>query len=76
MNQRQIAHALQSAVFAPGKPGPMKIIADVGNFDFYVRRVQELLTRVLDAPTADQRDNLLTMSLSVLALAKIENNDE
>lgn len=71
--QRQIAAALRDAVFAPGKPGPMKVIADVGNFDYYIRRAQELLINVHCAPTADQRDHYLQHVLSVLALAKVEN---
>ena len=71
--KRKIAAALQSATFAPGRPGPMKVISDVGNIDYYIRRAQEFLTLSLTALTTDQRDYYLTTALSVLALAKVEN---
>ena len=71
--KREIAAALRSAIFSPGKPGPLRVIADVGDLNYYIRRAQELLTLSLTALTTEQRDHYLTTALSILALAKVEN---
>ena len=69
---------LQEATFAPTKPGPLKIIADVGDLDYYIRRAQELLELSFVALSDDAKYHRLNMSLSLLALAKAklqENGD-
>jgi hypothetical protein len=71
MNKTQIAKALREAVFAPGKQGPLKIVADVGNLDYYIRRASENLILSLTALTTDQRVYYLNTALSLTALAKV-----
>ena len=71
MNKRQIAKALREAIFTPGKPGPLKIIADVGNADYYINRSIEFLTLSLESPTIDQCLYYQNMALSLIALAKV-----
>ena len=71
MNKRQIATALREAVFTPGKPGPLKIISDVGNPDYYIKRSIEFLARSLESPTQEQKTYYLNMALSLIALAKV-----
>lgn len=75
MNKTQIAKALREAVFAPSKQGPLKVIADVGNLDYYIRRAVESLTLSLTALTTDQRVAYLNTALSLIALAKVTVQD-
>lgn len=75
MNKTQIAKALREAVFAPSKQGPLKVIADVGNLDYYIRRAMESLLLSLTALTADQRIAYLNTALSLIALAKVTVQD-
>ncbi len=74
MNKTQISKELKEAVFAPGKPGPMKIIVDVGDSDYYIRRAKEFLDQTLDG-TYDRAEyqEILTKALSLIALAKVTN---
>ena len=76
MNKRQIARALREAVFTPGKLGPLKIIADVGDADYYINRAREFLTLSLDSPTIEQQFYYLDMALSLIALAKVTKTEE
>ncbi len=76
MNKRQIAKALREAVFTPGKPGPLQIISDVGNVDYYINRSREFLTLSLTSLTQCQKLYYLNMALSLIALAKVEINPE
>jgi len=45
VNQKQIAKILRECVFSPAKPGPMKVVSDVGDPRYYQTRVIELLTQ-------------------------------
>ena len=76
MNKRQIAKALSTAAFTPGKPGPMKVIADVGNINYYVRRATEFLTLSLTALTREQRVKYFDSALGLIALAKVKTQEE
>ncbi|MEE9548731.1 MAG: hypothetical protein V3V68_05185 [Nitrosomonadaceae bacterium] len=76
MNQRQITKALSSATFAPGKPGPLKVIADVGNINYYIRRAMEFLTLSLTALTKAQRVKYFDSALGMVALAKVKTQNE
>ena len=76
MNKRQIAAALREAVFTPGKRGPLQVIADVGDVDYYIRRAAEFLTLSLTALTEDQCFKYLNNALSLIALAKVTIDSE
>lgn len=76
MNKRQITKALREAAFTPNKPGPLKIIADVGNTDYYITRAIEFLALSLESPSYDQCTYYLNMALSLIALAKVEINEK
>ncbi len=76
MNQSQIAKALREAVFSPGKPGPLKVIADVGNINYYIRRATEFLTLSLTALTREQRIKYFDSALGMIALAKVKTRSE
>ena len=76
MNKSQIARALREAVFTPNKLGPMKIIADVGNTNYYVRRATEFLTLSLTALTRDQRVKYFDSALGLIALAKVKTQEQ
>ena len=76
MNKSQIAKALKEAVFTPGKLGPMKVIVDVGDVNYYIRRATEFLTLSLTALTRDQRVMYLDSALGLIAVAKVKTQDE
>ena len=76
VNQRQIAAALREAVFTPGKPGSLKIIADTGNVDYFIRRAIETLKYSLSSPTKNQKTDYLTIALSLIALSKVTINEQ
>lgn len=40
---KEIQRTLAAAAFAPNKPGPLKIIADVQNPDYYEHRAMEMI---------------------------------
>ncbi len=75
MNKRQITKALSTAAFTPGKLGPMKVIADVGNINYYIRRATEFLTLSLTALTRDQRVKYFDSALGLIALAKVKTQE-
>ena len=70
MNKTQIAKKLRDSVFAPNKPGPLKIIADVGSSDYYIKRAIEMLrqSEVQELPWQEvsRRD-----AISLIALARV-----
>lgn len=75
MNKSQIAKALREAAFSPGKQGPLKIIADVGNINYYIRRAMEFLTLSLTALTPEQKVEYFNNALSMIALAKVKTQE-
>lgn len=76
MTKTQIAKALREAAFAPNVRGPLKVVADVGNLEYYIRRAMESLTFSLTALTADQQIDYLDTALSLTALAKVTIQNE
>jgi hypothetical protein len=71
MNKTQISKKLKDSLFAPNKPGPLKIIADVGSSEYYIKRAIELLRRSevqegLQVQMVMRRD-----AISLIALARV-----
>lgn len=75
MNKRQIIKALTTAAFTPGKSGPLKVIADVGNINYYIRRAIEFTTLSLTALTREQRIKYFDNALGMIALAKVKTQE-
>jgi len=75
ITKRKIAAALRASAFSPKNDKPMKVILDVGNEDYYVRRAIELLTIVLDNKDTNERLRELTWAISLLAVAKVRIGD-
>lgn len=71
MNQRQIQSKLKESVFAPSKPGPLKIIADVWNSDYYINRAIEMLAVSLDKNLTAGKPDLRRSAISLIALARV-----
>ncbi len=71
MNKTQISKKLKDSVFAPNKPGPLKIIADVGNADYYITRAIELLRRSEVQARADLKKEMRMAAISLIALARV-----
>lgn len=76
MTKNQISAALREATFNPNKLGPLKVIADVGDIDYYIRRAIEFLILSLSAFTSEQQLHYLNTALSLVALAKVKINDK
>ena len=70
MNQTQISKKLNDSKFAPNKPGPLKIIADVGCSDYYIKRAIELLRRS-EVQEPDKQTSMRTDAISLIALARV-----
>lgn len=69
LNKTQIAKKLRDSVFAPNKPGPLKIIADVGCSDYYIKRAVELLRHSEVEP--DSQTQMRIDAISLIALARV-----
>lgn len=61
----QIRKILKQAVFNPRKPGPMKIVAEMGNSQYYKMRAIEAIS-----------NNELYQAIKLLALAIASIDDE
>lgn len=71
ITQRKIASTLRESVFTPTTPGPLKVIIDVGDTDYYIKRVIELCTMLLSVNSIKAKLALLTQAISLLAVGKI-----
>ena len=70
MNKKQIAKVLKDSVVAPNKSGPFKIIADVGNSDYYIKRAIEMLRHSEVQEFERQRQSRID-AISLIALARV-----
>jgi hypothetical protein len=66
-----IIKILRECVFDPREPGPMKIIADVGNQEYFITRAIELLSTEKQLLIQDE----LIQAIRLLVLAKMANQD-
>lgn len=71
VTKRKIDAVLREASFRPSDLGPMRVIMDVGNADYFVRRADEFLISALNSPTMAQRKDYLDMVLRLTALALV-----
>ncbi len=71
MTKRKLQAILRESAFSPSKPGPLKIISDVGSLNYWITRAIELSTLSLTALTTDQRQHYLKQAISLLALARM-----
>ena len=70
INKRELAAILRESIFAPNKPGPLKVIIDVGDSRYYRQRALELITLSLTSPTEEQCEYYLEQAITLLAVAK------
>ena len=70
INKRELAAVLRESIFAPNKPGPLKVIIDVGDTRYYSQRALELITLSLESPTEEQCAYYLEQAITLLAVAK------
>lgn len=68
--ERQVKRLLIESAFNPRKDHDYKVIADVGNIDYYMRRGTELATEAIQSPEKHQ-DRLLRAAISLLVLARL-----
>jgi hypothetical protein len=69
--ERQVKELLRQCSFNPRKDHDYKIIADVGDKDYYITRALELLTVAKNA-TISRQDELLKTAVSLITLARLE----
>ena len=70
MNKTQISKKLRDSTFAPNKPGPLKIIADVGNSDYYIKRAIEMLRHSEIQGEVRKRESRID-AISLIAFARV-----
>jgi len=75
ITKKQIDKAIRKASFTPSRLGPIKIILDVGNMDYYIKRAQEYLILASRSPTKEQRDAYLTLALQLTTVAAVYNEE-
>ena len=71
ITKRGITATLRESAFTPSTPGPLKVIIDVGNIDYYITRAIELCTLALESKSVMQKLAVLTKAISLLAVGKI-----
>ena len=71
VTKNQITAALKDATFVPSKPGPLKVIVDVGDYRYYMVRARELLVFASQSPSSAQCLKYLDMALSLIAISKV-----
>ena len=79
LNKKLIRKILSDCAFSPVEPGPMKIIADVGDPVYYQTRVRELLESIRggarlhsNIPTLQMCIQLLTLSIGELQHEQVQ----
>ncbi len=70
MNKTQITKKLRESAFAPNNPGPLKIIADVGNSEYYIKRAIEML-RHSEVQCSEKQKRSRVDAISLIALARV-----
>lgn len=70
-SQKDIKKALSQASFNPREPGPMAIIAEFQDFNYFISRAFETLRELPDSAEEDVV-SLLDKAMSLLALAKVK----
>ena len=70
ITKKELAAVLRESVFAPNKPGPLKVIVDVGDSRYYMQRALELIVLSLQSPTAEQQRDYLGDAITLLGVAK------
>lgn len=71
ITKRKLDAVLRDASFRPSDLGPMRIIMDVGDRDYFIKRAEEYLISASESPTRDQRKGYLEMALRLTALALV-----
>ncbi len=70
INKKEIAAVLRESVQAINRPGPLRVIVDVGDTRYYVQRAVELGTLILESPTSEQQIAYLSDAIFLLGVAK------
>ncbi len=72
MNQKQIKTLLNESLFNPKLPGPMKIVAEISNLDYFKCKAIELIKQSsFSSPQDCLRD-----AISILILARCYLDDQ
>lgn len=70
ITKKELAAVLRESVQAINRPGPLRVIVDVGDTRYYIQRVLELVTLILESPTNEQQIAYLSDAIFLLGVAK------
>ncbi len=68
MTYNQLRKILNESLINPNKPGPMKVLVEINNPDYWVTRTVELLS--------DPTDENLKKAITLLALTRAYNEGD
>lgn len=75
ITKRKLDAILRTASFQPSDLGPMRVIMDVGDSDYFIKRAQEYLILASNSPTYAQTGQYLIMALRLTTLAAAHNEE-
>ncbi len=70
INTRELAAVLRESVVSLVKPGPMRLMAEIGDHRYYRQRALELINLTLMASTPAQQTHYLAQAITLLGIAK------
>ncbi len=70
INIRELAAVLRESVISLVKPGPMRLMAEIGDHRYYRQRALELINLTLMASTPAQQTHYLEQAITLLGIAK------
>jgi len=71
INKTNVARILRESIFDPKKDKLMGIVVEIGNYDYYIKRAQELIASISFCRSPIQRQNALQTAISLLAIARL-----
>lgn len=69
-SKTELRRHLRDCLFDPRKPGPMQVIADTGNTEYYENRAKECISQYAETPEEKARNLQMAVGLLLLSLAK------
>lgn len=70
-SKTELRRHLRDCLFDPRKPGPMQVIADTGNTDYYETRAKECISQYTETTDEKSANIRMAIGLLLLSLAKL-----
>lgn len=71
-SKTELRRHLRDCLFDPRKPGPMQVIADTGNEEYYENRAKECVSQF--AETSHEKSDNIRMAIGLLLLSLAKRN--